>query len=194
MHRVSINLLTVVPVFILVGCIFIIVPQPAFAIAAVRQNLSPCYHKELDSLGFLAGDWIVEANVKTGDDKWEQSSATSQIKPDLSGCLFVERFAGSRAGHSFSSLGIMGFNSVSGKLQRVWSDSEHGILILYEGHRNGKEMILYSEVVLNGNRVKLRHAYLDITRDSFRLESARSQDDGKTWITVSKLQYQRKGG
>ena len=191
LHK-SINLRQVAIRFILAGCIFIIMPRQALTLPTSQQNVSPCYHKELENLDFLMGDWIVEANVRSGEGKWEQSPATSQIKPDLSGCLLNERFNGSRGGHSFSALGIMGFNSVSGKLQRVWSDSEHGILILYEGNRNGKEMILETEVLLDGKRVRLRNAYLEITRDSFRLESGRSHDDGKTWITVSKLQYKRK--
>ena len=103
-----------------------------------------------------------------------------------------ERFTGTRAGHPFSAIAMMGFNSTSGKLQRMWSDSEHGLLIIYEGKRNGDEMILETEVSLDGRKVKLRNSYLALTSNSFRLESARSVDDGKTWITVTKLQYRRK--
>ena len=192
MFHKSINFRQGAPRFVLAACIFIIMPQQTPTLSSSQQNMPPCYHKELGNIDFLIGDWIVEANVRSGDGKWEPSSATSQIKPDLSGCLLNERFTGSRGGHSFSALVIMGFNSVSGKLQRVWSDSEHGLLILYEGKRNGQEMILETEILLDGKRVKLRNAYLEITRDSFRLESGRSHDDGKTWITVTKLQYKRK--
>ena len=192
MLQKSSNLWKVARTLTLVGCILIVVPRQMFTSTSSPQNVSPCYHKELESLEFLVGDWTVEANVITGNGKWEQSSASSRIKRDSSSCLFEERFAGSREGHPFSALGIMGFNSTSGKLQRVWSDSEHGILILYEGDRDAKEMILYADILLDGNRVKLRNAYFEITKDSFRLESGRSHDGGKTWITVSKLQYRRK--
>jgi hypothetical protein len=177
---------------VLAGCVLVVTPERAATLPPGQQNMPPCYHKELGDIDFLTGDWTVESNVRSGDGKWEQSSATSQIKPDLSGCLLNERFTGMRGGHSFSALGIMGFNSITGKLQRVWSDSEHGLLIMYEGNRNGREMILETEVLLDGKRVKLRNAYLEITRDSFRLESGRSHDGGKTWITVTKLQYKRK--
>jgi hypothetical protein len=169
-----------------------LMPRQIPALLSGQQNAPPCYHKEFASLDFLIGDWVVEVNGRSADGYWEQSSATSQIKADLSGCLLNERFAGSRDGRPFSALGIMGYNSVSGKLQRVWSDSEHGLLILYEGHRNGGEMILETEILLDGKRVKLRNAYLEITGDSFRFESGRSHDGGKTWITVSKLKYRRK--
>jgi hypothetical protein len=177
---------------ILATCIFIAVPSQTLTAASNLQNVSPCFHKELKNFDFLVGDWVVESDMRSGDGSWEKSSATSQIKRDLSGCWLSERFSGSRGGHAFSALGIMGFNSVSGKLQRVWSDSEHGILILYEGNRSANDLILETEILLNGKRVKLRNVYLEITRDSFRLESGRSHDDGKSWITVSKLQYKHK--
>lgn len=177
---------------LLVICLLIGMFGQTRATYSGQQNAAPCYHKELEGLDFLIGDWIVESNMRLGDGKWEQTSATSQIKPDLSGCLLNERFTGSRESRPFTALGIMGFNSVTGKLQRVWSDSEHGLLILYEGSRSGREMILDTEVLLNGNKVKLRNVYFEISRDSFRLESRRSHDDGKTWITVSKLLYKRR--
>ena len=188
MFQRTINLQRLAAPLIVAGCIL--------AALAVRspgqQNQAPCFHKELGDIEFLIGDWTVEANVRLGDDKWEPSSAASRISPDLSGCLLNERFTGTRAGHAFSAIAMMGFNSTTGRLQRMWSDSEHGLLIIYEGKRNGNEMILETEVQLDGRKVKLRNSYLAITRNSFRLESGRSVDDGKTWITVTKLEYTRK--
>jgi hypothetical protein len=157
-----------------------------------QQNIAPCFHKEREALDFLIGDWKVDANVRLADGTWEQSPATSQIKPDLSGCLLSERFAGTRAGHAFTALALMAFNNTSKKLQRVWSDSEHGLLIMYEGNRSGNEIILETEILLDGRSVKLRNAYLEISESSFSLESGRSTDGGKTWITVTRLRYKRK--
>jgi hypothetical protein len=191
LHR-PVYVCSVVLRFVLAGWIALMLPQQTLTACSGQREISPCYHKELDSLDFLLGDWNIGVNMRLEDGKWEQSSATSQIKRDLSGCLLSERFTGSREGRTFNALGMMGFNSVSGKLQRMWSDSEHGILILYEGKRDEKEMLLDTEILLNGNRVKLRNGYLGITKDSFTLESRRSHDDGKTWITVSRLQYRRR--
>src|ERR1044072_12726 len=159
---------------------------------ARQENVPPCFHKEREAIDFLLGDWNVDANVRLADGTWEHSSATSQIKPDLSGCLLSERFTGTRAGHAFTALALMAFNNASKKLQRVWSDSEHGLLITYEGNRSGNRIILETEISLDGKRVKLRNAYLEISETSFSLESGRSTDDGKTWITVTRLQYKRK--
>ena len=124
------------------------------------------------------------------DGTWEKSSATSQIKPDLIGCLLSERFT--RAGHAFTALALMAFNNTSKKLQRMWSDAEHGLLITYEGNRSENEIILETEILLDGKSVKLRNAYLEISESSFSLESGRSTDGGKTWITVTRLRYKRK--
>jgi hypothetical protein len=86
----------------------------------------------------------------------------------------------------------MAFNNTSKKLQRSWSDSEHGLLVLYEGYRSGNEIILETEILLEGKSVKLRNAFLEISENSFNLESGRSTDGGKTWITVTRLKYIRK--
>jgi hypothetical protein len=166
--------------------------QQAHASPGRQENPVPCLHKEREALDFLMGDWNVEANVRLGDGKWEHSSATSQIKPDLSGCLLSERFTGTRNGHAFTALALMAFNNTSKKLQRLWSDSEHGLLILYDGNRSENEIILETEILLDGRSVKLRNSYLEITGNSFNLESARSTDGGKTWITVTRLRYTRK--
>lgn len=190
-HR-SIKLQPLALSFVLAGSIFTFMPVKPATRSSGQQKMPPCYHKELGDIDFLIGDWTIEANVRLADGKWEQSSAVSKISPDLSGCLLNERFTGTRADHTFSALAIMGFNSVTGKLQRMWSDSEHGLLIIYEGNRKGNEMSLDTEVLLDGKKVKLRNSYLEIAKDSFRLESARSVDDGKTWITVMKLEYKRK--
>ena len=166
-------------------------PQLAHPSPLHQQNIAPCFHKEREALDFLIGDWKVDANVRLADGTWEQSPATSQIKPDLSGCLLSERFAGTRAGHAFTALALMAFNNTSKKLQRMWSDSEHGLLITYEGNRNGNEIIMETEILLDGKSVKLRNAYLEISESSFSLESGRSTDGGKTWITVTRLRYKR---
>jgi hypothetical protein len=167
-------------------------PQQAAASPVPQQNMSPCYHKEREALDFLIGDWNVDANVRLADGTWEKSSATTEIKADLSGCLLSERFTGMRAGHTFSALALMAFNNTSKRLQRVWSDSEHGLLVMYEGNRSGNEIIMETEILLDGKSVKLRNAYLEISGSAFSLESGRSTDGGKTWITVTKLQYKRK--
>jgi len=166
--------------------------QQAHASPVRQENTAPCYHKEREAIDFLIGDWKVDANTRLGDGTWEHTSAISQIKPDLSGCLVSERFTGTRAGHAFTALALMAFNNTSKKLQRAWSDSEHGLLVMYEGNRSGNEIILETEILLDGKSVKLRNSYLEITGSSFNLESGRSTDGGKTWITVSRLQYKRK--
>ena len=166
--------------------------QAAVSFPTHQNNTPPCYHKEREAIDFLTGDWNVESSVRSGDGTWEQTSATSQIKPDLSGCLLNERFTGTRGGHAFSALALMSFNNTSKKLQRVWSDSEHGLLVMYEGNRNGNEIIMETEILLDGKTVKLRNAYLGISENAFSLESARSTDGGKTWITVTRLRYKRR--
>src|SRR5262249_55974904 len=141
----------------LAGSMFTLMSGQSLARSSGQQNESPCHHKELGNIDFLIGDWTVEVNVRLATGEWEHSPAVSKISPDLSNCLLSERFTGSRAGHPFAALSIMGFNSVTGKLQRMWSDSEHGLLITYEGNRNGNELSLETDILLDGKKVKLRN-------------------------------------
>ncbi|HEV7643203.1 MAG TPA: DUF1579 family protein [Pyrinomonadaceae bacterium] len=162
------------------------------ASSAFSQNTAPCYHQEFEALRFLEGNWEVESNTKSGDGKWEKTKAVSQIGPELSGCLLKEQFSGSRSGRPFNILALIAYNGTSKKMQRAWSDSEHGLLILYDGEKTGDQMILTTAIDLDGKKVLLRIAYTEIKNDSFKVESGRSHDEGKTWITTSTLLYKRK--
>jgi hypothetical protein len=157
-----------------------------------QQNTAPCYHKEFESLRFLEGKWDVESNMRAGDGKWEKTKASSQIGPELTGCLLKEQFSGSRNGRPFNIFALIAFNATSGKMQRAWSDSEHGLLILYDGDKTGDTMTLNTVIDLDDKKILLRIAYTEITKDSFKVESGRSHDEGKTWITTSTLIYKRK--
>ncbi len=162
------------------------------ASSAFSQNTNPCYHKEFEALRFLAGNWDVQSSTRAGDGKWEKTKAASQIVPELSGCLLKEQFSGSRGGRPFNILALIAYNGTSKKMQRAWSDSEHGLLILYDGDKTGDTMTLSTAIDLDGKKVLLRIAYTEIKNDSFRMEAGRSHDEGKTWITTSTLLYKRK--
>jgi hypothetical protein len=160
--------------------------------SAFSQNTNPCYHQEFEALRFLEGNWDVESNTRSGDGKWEKTRAASQIASELSGCLLKEQFSGSRSGRPFNVLALTAYNGTSKKMQRAWADSDHGLLILYDGNRTGDQMTLTTAIDLDGKKVLLRIAYTEIKNDSFKIESGRSHDEGKTWITTSTLLYKRK--
>lgn len=158
---------------------------------AQTEEGPPCWHPEFDAFSFLKGEWRVRYEDRLGDGTWEKGDARSWIMPDFDGCLLVERYGGSRAGKPFAGRAFYGFNSVNGRLQRMWSDSEHGMLTTYEGVLAGHEIVLDYRMVLRGQPVILRDVFLAMSADSFKVENRRSNDDGKTWLVTSKLVYVR---
>jgi len=162
--------------------------------AAQQVNAPPaCYHQELDAWAFLTGDWTVRVSARlAADGPWEESAASAQIQRDLHGCLFTERFNSTRRGQPFQALSLFAWNGNSQKLQQVFSDSEHGPLVFYEGEKTGAEIRVDLDWKLpDGRTVRLRRAYFDFKRDSFTVESRRSTDGGQRWDTTGRLPYRR---
>jgi uncharacterized protein DUF1579 len=157
------------------------------------QNRPPCYHNDFAEFAFLQGDWDVKLNSRLGDGRWEETVAASQIKPDLAGCLLTERLVGSREGRPFHVLSLFAFDNNSKRLQCVLSDSDHGLLALFQGRKLASEIVLDMELTRDdGSKVTIRRAYSEITKDSFTLESKHSRDNRTTWLTVMKARYSRK--
>jgi len=183
-----------------IGAFLLLIPKNELArsqqspsVLRAQRSALPCYHKEFDDFAFLEGDWEVKLNSRFGDGQWEESKATSQIKRDLSGCILMERLIGLRQGRPFHVLSIFAFDNNSKRLQYLLSDSEHGLLALYQGRKFRDELVLNQECVRDdGTKVTIRRAYSEISNDSFTLESKHSRDAGKTWLTVMKARYGRK--
>lgn len=158
-----------------------------------EPEASPCYHKELEDLAFLEGNWTVALSTRLGDGQWENTSATSEIKRDLHGCLLSERLAGSRQKRPFHVLSLFAFDNHSKLLQQVLTDSEHGLLALYQGGKNQDEVDFDLPLTRDdGSKWLVRRAYFAVTQDSFTVENKHSQDGGKTWRVVVKARYVRK--
>ena len=137
--------------------------------------------------------WTVRTNTRlAANGPWEQTVASAQIKRDLNGCMLTARVTGTRQGRPFQALSMFAWNNNSQRLQQVFSDSEHGPLVFYEGVESGAEILVDLDWKLpDGRSVKLRRAYFNLAKDSFTLESRRSTDGGKTWDTTGRAEYRR---
>lgn len=160
-------------------------------VASGQGERPPCWHEEFAELNFLEGAWEVRSTARLAGGEWDTTVARSQIEVDLEGCLLVERFQGTRAGHEYEAVGLLGFNSIEHRLQRVWVDSEHGMLVTYEGESQAGEILLEYSMVLRGQSILLRHVYLNIGEATFTLESRRSTDQGQSWEVTWRAQYTR---
>ena len=148
--------------------------------------------KEMIFLAALAGEWEVDAEFRAGET-FESSTGHASIRRDLDGCIFVQRFEGSRWGKPYAFLAILGANSgdAASPIQEVFVHSQHGILSLSSGRIAGGELTVEDAPVVRGQVVLQRHVYFDVTPQSFRAESRRSTDHGTTWIVTSRAKYRR---
>jgi ketosteroid isomerase-like protein len=170
--------------------IAVLLTAPASALAQTAEH-PPCWHAEFDAFSFLPGAWTVRAEDRMGDGKWETTEARCWFTKEMKGCMIGAMYVGTRAGNRFEGRGYYGFNNVSGKLQHMWIDDEHGMLTTYEGQKVGDTIVLDYAMVLRGQPTVLRDVYSDISKDAFRMESSRSNDGGKTWLVTSKLAFTR---
>ncbi len=131
--------------------------------------------------------------TRLADGRWETTSGSSSITRDLSGCLLTERLSSTRGGRAFEALAHFGFDNNSHLLQEMLSDSEHGLLALFQGPSAAGEIKLDLTLLQPGGlKVIVRRNFSDIASNSFRLESRRSTDDGQTWTTVTRVGYTRR--
>ncbi|HXV12971.1 MAG TPA: DUF4440 domain-containing protein [Candidatus Krumholzibacteria bacterium] len=170
--------------------IAVLLIAPASALAQPAEQ-APCWHAEFDAFSFLPGEWTVHAEDRLGNGTWETTDARCWVTKELRGCMLSVRYFGSRAGGPFEARGYYGFDSIQGKLQQVWIDGEHGMLVTYAGSKVGDAIVLDYPFVLRGQPTILRAVYSEISKDAFHLEDSRSSDGGKTWDVTSRYAFTR---
>ncbi|MFN2420550.1 MAG: hypothetical protein ABR527_04135 [Gemmatimonadota bacterium] len=70
--------------------------------------------------------------------------------------------------------------SREGPVQRLFVDSDHGLLLITEGEgvSGGKDLEVFADVETRMGPVRLRTAYREISANGFVVETARSIDGG----------------
>jgi hypothetical protein len=183
---------------------------------AVRNTLKPCgitalfmmlLFTELYSqrpegitqftpLANLTGTWDVSVEARlSASGPWESSEGTSVITKVVGGTVLEENFTGSRDGKPFIAKTLLAVNNLTGKLQRVFMDSEHGgAMIDFEGQPESENTFVYDKLWTypNGNTVRLRVVYTIISSREFTLESMRMPQGTTEWDVSGKMKYKRK--
>ncbi len=151
-------------------------------------------HKtKLDDLDFLVGNWKIDLDTRlSAQGPWEKSAATSTIRKTLKSSLIEEEFTGTRQGKVFLIKTLFAVNNSNNKYQRVFADSEHGVLIDFEGDRN-KDTVYFDKTWTyeNGSTVKLRAKYYKLSKDEFMVVNMRMPQQATEWDITGRMKYTR---
>jgi hypothetical protein len=157
---------------------------------AQHDNTSP---QNLRALDFLIGEWNVEVEARLSmNGPWEKTAGKSIIKRELDSTLVVEEFVGEREGKRFLSKTLFAINNSTGKFQRIFIDSPHGVLIDFEGgNENGQFVFDKLWNYANGTSVQLRVIYKQIPNGGFTLENQRLPQNASEWDTTGRMKYSK---
>jgi len=127
---------------------------------------------------FWLGEWDVH---------WADKQGTNRVESVLDGDVIQENFDGD--GLIGTSLSV--FSSEDNRWHQTWVDNSGSYLDFVGEFADGK-MILSRNGMVEGKPVKQRMVWYDIARDAFLWNWERSDDDGKSWREMWKLEYKRK--
>ena len=163
----------------------------AFAVvtstAASAQPSPPsCDGPEYRQLDFWLGDWDL-AYVQGG----QKSASRNRITKILDGCVILEEFHGP-PGTPLLGRSVSMFDRASGHWKQTWVDNQGGYLDFTGGLQEGR-MVFAREFERNGQRIRQRMVFDDVTPRSLTWRWQRSTDQGATWSTLWEIAYRRAG-
>jgi hypothetical protein len=148
---------------------------------------------QLSQLDMLIGTWKVKAEMRlSANGPCDTSVANAVITKTTGDKLIAEDYTGTLNKNSFFTKSLIAFDHFKNVFQREFIDSEHGVLVDYEGQKNN-DTIFFDKtwVYANGSTVKLRVVYKFISNNEFTIENMRMPADSVIWDTTSRLRYIR---
>jgi hypothetical protein len=149
-----------------------------------------CPPQALAPLVLMRGGWLVTWLDRIAPERYVTSQARATIESVAGGCGLLERFEGTRLGRGFHALSLIAANGAD-SLQRVWQDSDHGALLLFEADTRVHPVRFEWSRNLGDRILRLRLTYRVLTGDSVATETELSPDGGTTWQLVTRLEYRR---
>jgi hypothetical protein len=165
-----------------------------FLIASNGSFAQPGDSKEkLKSVDFLIGTWDVDVDARLSlNGPWEKSKGTSVIRKTLNSSLVEEEFVGTREGRPFLSKTLFAINNMTDKIQRVFIDAPHGVLLDFEGLLMNDSLVFNKTwKYANGNSVDLGVTYKKLSPNSFIVTSMRMPNGATSWDITGRMIYTR---
>lgn len=166
--------------------ILIIVVSASVESAYAQDNKSPCSLPESKQFDFWLGEW----NLSWKDADGKDLSGTNKINKILDGCVIQENFE--TADGTFKGTSVSLYNQRLNKWQQTWVDNA-GAYLDFTGEFSNDRMELSRDAKdKNGNPIKLRMIFYNITNNEFDWNWEKSDDNGSNWKVLWKIHYKRK--
>ncbi|MGH8914534.1 MAG: hypothetical protein ACRDZM_08485 [Acidimicrobiia bacterium] len=135
---------------------------------------------------FEFGEWTVELSrlvePLTGSNSWVEYQGTSVVRPVWGGRANLgELDLEGPAGH-IQGLSLRLYSPDSGQWSIFWASSKDGALgEAMVGAFHGGIGEFHNGELFDGKPIDVRFFFTEVTRNSFQLEQAFSDDDGSSW-------------
>jgi len=165
----------------------------AAAQAQEKKMEPPKPGPEVQKLGFFAGDWTSQSEMKPGP--WGpggKMTGTSHCSWMAGGFFLVCHEDVSGAMGKVTGLGILGYDAASKSYSwngfNSMGENEHAT-----GSVEGKTWTYTGESVMNGKPVKGRYTITETSPTSYEFKGE-SSEDGKTWNAMMEGKVTKKAG
>ena len=149
--------------------------------------------KNLQKLDILTGQWDVKMELRlSAQGPWETSYGKSVIRKSVGASIVEEDFTGEHLGKAYFTRSMFAVNNMNMKYQLIFADSDHGVMIDYEGEGTDSSFIFDKTwFYTNQTSVKLRTVYTIISKNEFRVENMRMPQGATSWDITGRKKYTR---
>ena len=158
----------------------------------------PCTASELRQFDFWVGDWeLTSHSPMPGKDEWQvdPGTPTDHVEVVLDGCGLLQRWEGVPDGTTATPLRGMSLSKwepAIGKWRQVWIDNQ-GPMLIFTGEFKDGRMELYTDPrEADGKTIVMRQVFQGIARERMSWSWERSEDAGKSFRPVWKLDCRRR--
>jgi hypothetical protein len=159
----------------------------AEADADQRKQATPIPRDGQDDFDFEFGSWDVRLSrlvePLTGSTTWAGYQGTSVVRKVWDGDANLGELNVAGAPGQIRGLSLRLYNPQTRQWNISWANSNDGLLgpAMVGGFDESGRGEFYNQETYNGQAIFVRFIFSDITKTSFQLEQAFSDDGGKTW-------------
>jgi hypothetical protein len=146
----------------------------------------PCAAPEIQQFAFWIGEW---------DLTWDRGKGrgTNSIRWILDGCVVHEHFQEKEGeGPPLEGWSVSSWSPLLRKWQQTWVDNQAGYLDFQGGLEDGRMVLSRRARGADGKEFLQRMVWQDIRKDTLTWNWERSDDEGKSWRTLWKIDYGRR--